>query len=468
VTVAVNNVLTLDTIPQGNLVSHEEYVGMETEFDFFNYAGLHRPVILYTTPAKLIIKDIDIKHTFRSENMDVLEISWDITYEANVENHNCYVDFSYNSSSVGTMDCAADGMTIKNPVLWWPLGMGHIPGQMYDITVTIQDSETMLTDEYTLPYGFRKVYWDSDTFKINNEPFYMHGIARHEDSIIRGKGFDQATLMRDHHLLMWMGANSFRTSHYPYADETLQLADRHGMVVISECAAVSLDGFSDLLLENHKSAITELYYRDRNHPSVVMWSVANEPRSFRPEAGPYFQSVTEHLRSLDTSRPLTLILYDHGLDVTDSAVPYADIVGVNKYIGWYTDPGRLEAVARQLTESLRLWRETLNKPLMITEYGADTVAGIHSLPSLMFTEEFQAEFLTKYWQVFDEVRAEGWFVGEMPWVFSDFMTKQEIRRVAGNRKGLFTRDRQPKMAAHLLRERYQAMMTDTNLTHDEL
>ena len=105
---------------------------------------------------------------------------------------------------------------------------------------------------------------------------------------------------------------------------------------------------------------------------------------------------------------------------------------------------------------------------MITEYGADTVAGLHSLPGLMFTEEFQAELLTKYWEVFDELRAEGWFIGEMPWVFSDFMTKQEIRRVAGNRKGLFTRDRQPKMAAHLVRGRYQAMMADATINHDEL
>ena len=121
-------------------------------------------------------------------------------------------------------------------------------------------------------------------------------------------------MMRDHNLLMWMGANTFRTSHYPYAEETLQLADRSGMVVISECAAVSLDGFSDKLLENHKNAIEELYYRDRNHPSVLIWSVANEPRSFKPEAGPYFKEVIEDLKSLDNSRPITVIEYDHGVE----------------------------------------------------------------------------------------------------------------------------------------------------------
>ena len=59
------------------------------------------------------------------------------------------------------------------------------------------------------------------------------------------------------------------------------------------------------------------------------------------------------------------------------------------------------------------------------------------------------------------------FLGEMPWVFSDFMTKQEIRRVVGNRKGIFTRDRQPKLAAHLLRQRYLGMQ-QTRGNHDEL
>ena len=97
---------------------------------------------------------------------------------------------------------------------------------------------------------------------------------------------------------------------------------------------------------------------------------------------------------------------------------------------------------------------------MVTEYGGDTVAGLHSLPGLMFTEEWQVEMLRQYWEVFDTLRrSETWFIGEMPWVFSDFMTKQEIRRVVGNKKGLFTRDRQPKMAAHLLRDRYRNTMS---------
>ena len=84
--------------------------------------------------------------------------------------------------------------------------------------------------------------------------------------------------------MQWAGANSFRTSHYPYAEEVLDFADRHGIVVISECPGVNLEGFSNNLLQKHLGVMDELVSRDKNHPSVVMWSIANEARSSVPEA----------------------------------------------------------------------------------------------------------------------------------------------------------------------------------------
>ena len=89
--------------------------------------------------------------------------------------------------------------------------------------------------------------------------------------------------------------------------------------------------------------------------------------------------------------------------------------------------------------NLRKWREAHSKPILVTEYGADTVAGLHTLPSVSFSEEFQDDFMREYFRAFDDAKAEGWFIGEMVWNFADFMTKQEARRVAGNKKGVFTR-----------------------------
>ena len=70
-------------------------------------------------------------------------------------------------------------------------------------------------------------------------------------------------------------------------------------------------------------------------------------------------------------------------------------------------------------------------------------------------------------KAFDAARAEGWFIGEHIWNFADFMTKQEPRRVAGNKKGLFTRERQPKMSAHLLRSRYWKLAEEEGVRYPE-
>ncbi|KAL4234849.1 hypothetical protein ACF0H5_006490 [Mactra antiquata] len=84
------------------------------------------------------------------------------------------------------------------------------------------------------------------------------------------------------------------------------------------------------------------------------------------------------------------------------------------------------------------------------------------VPSFVFTEEYQIEFLQQYHKVFDQLKQE-FLVGEMPWNFADFMTVQGITRVVGNKKGLLTRQRQPKMSAHLIRDRYMKMMNgETN------
>jgi len=102
---------------------------------------------------------------------------------------------------------------------------------------------------------------------------------------------DNALLARDFNMLKWIGANAYRTSHYPYSEESMQFADQHGIMIIDECSAVNIDIFEPQLLEQHMSSLEQLIHRDRNHPSVVAWSVANEPRSTKQGALKYFEWV---------------------------------------------------------------------------------------------------------------------------------------------------------------------------------
>ena len=163
---------------------------------------------------------------------------------------------------------------------------------------------------------------DGTRFLINGEPFAFKGFGKHEDSAVRGKGHDNPFMVHDFALMEWLGANSFRTSHYPYAEEVLDYADRHGVVVIDETAAVGINmglaggifggpdvpTFSEETVNDatqavHRQAIRELVARDKNHPSVVLWSIANEPESDTPAARAYFEPLAAEARRLDPTRP---------------------------------------------------------------------------------------------------------------------------------------------------------------------
>lgn len=96
-----------------------------------------------------------------------------------------------------------------------------------------------LTDTYDQLFGIRALTWDSDSLKINGKPVYLRGFGRHEDSDIRGKGLDLPLIIRDYNLIRWIGANAYRTSHYPYAEEIMDLADSTGIMIIDEVPAVN-------------------------------------------------------------------------------------------------------------------------------------------------------------------------------------------------------------------------------------
>ena len=135
------------------------------------------------------------------------------------------------------------------------------PGYMYTMVAWVH-SATFGSDVYRLPFGIREITWNAENLYINKNPFYFRGFGRHEDSNIRGKGLDLPLVTRDFELIKWIGGNSFRTSHYPYADEIMDFADRNGIVVIDECPGVNLHDFTrEGLIENHKQVMEELIAR---------------------------------------------------------------------------------------------------------------------------------------------------------------------------------------------------------------
>jgi beta-glucuronidase len=459
VTVCVDNTLSFRTIPPG--VVEETATGRVQRYwhDFYNYAGLHRSVWLASTPADRI-EGITVV-----TGLDGSAGSVDYRVEAIGGSDVQVVLRDADGHEVGTGTGSAGVVPVPDVHPWTP-GDGYL----YDLEVRLVDADGALVDSYHQSVGVRTVEVRGTQFLINGEPFHFTGFGMHEDHPTIGKGHNDAFLVQDFALLDWIGANSLRTSHYPYSEDVIDFADRHGIVVIDETAAVGLNmglgggifgaqGYAtyspetidDETREVHAQAIRELIARDRNHPSVVLWSVANEPESHTPEAEEYFRPLFDVAREADPSRPVgfvNVMLAPHGKCRVSQ---FADVLMINRYYGWYTHNGDLDGAEVALEAELRAWAGE-GKPILITEYGADTLPGLHALTPTPWTEEYQLALLDTYHRVFDRVDA---VVGEQVWNFADFATTPGIARVGGNRKGVFTRDRSPKAAAFALRRRWR-------------
>ena len=414
-------------------------------FDFFNYAGIIRPVRLYTVPERHIT---DVTVTAQVDG----RVHCTVQTAGDGEVHIALKDAAGNTVAEGTgADCT---LQIAQPHLWEPW-----PGVPYLYTAEI----TFGDDRYDQTFGIRSVEVKGTQFLINGKPFHFHGPCKHEDSNIHGRGLDQVLNVADIGLFHWLNANAFRTSHYPYAEEMYALCDREGIVIIDETPAVGIGAgaahnpyaeWGPELAPYHAQMLTAMIQRDKNHPCVVMWSLGNEPDTehFPQSAYDYWMPLYRLAHQLDPqNRPVTLVGCQN--DYTrDLIIPAMDVVCINRYYGWYNLSGDLEAAKYAFRMELDWW-DQVGKPVILSEYGADTINGLHGAVAEMFTEEFQIDYYTAMHECLDE---RPYVIGELPWNYADFGTQPSPMRSGGNRKGLFTRDRKPKMAAHYFRQRWSS------------
>jgi len=462
-TIRVDNVaLPTRVPPAGNSAPGRAANFPDVNYDFFPYSGLHRAVTVFAVPATHIT---DIVVTPAFDGPDGL-LRLRVTAADGFTGTGAARAGGAKIALTFEAGVAEAVLRIPSAKTWTPAAP-----HLYELTVSLGDP-TAPIDEYALDVGVRTVEVRGDKLLLNGEPIEIRGAARHEDFPINGRGLNLPVAVRDIQLLKWIGGNSFRTSHYPYAEETMQLADREGMLVIDEIPAVKLyfgdsDANIEARLDQCRQDIAELITRDKNHPCVLMWSLANEPTSnrfvnsggadlpltddYKAKGKAFFENLFAHARTLDTTRPFTIT----AMSATEASwFEQSDVLCINRYNGWYGHPGDVTAAAALLAPELDALHARTGKPIMLTEFGADTLAGVHAQPPEMWSEEYQAALLE---QVLDACDARPFVVGTQFWVLCDFKTAQAVGRAGGlNLKGVFTRERQPKMAAHALRKRWLA------------
>ncbi len=470
VVVKLNNELSRTTLPCGETKTLKDGTKVSAPyFDFFNYSGLIRPVKLVITP-RISLTDVTLKHVLQGKNY-VTEYSVETSGEAQVKV--CVYDEK--GTAVFRTEGVSGTVKIKDVKLWQPLN-----SYLYTFEFSLYCGG-QLADIYSMPVGIRTVEIKGNRILVNGSPVYFKGFGKHEDSPVSGRGFNLPYIKRDFELMKWIGANSFRTSHYPYSEEIYQLADREGFLVIDELPAVGMflsihnavDAASgakvepffdkpDVLtgtLKNHLAQLEELILRDKNYACVVAWSLLNEPDTVGSDkAVGYFKKVFDRCLELDVQkRPRSFAHLFVSQPDRCKCTHLCDFVMLNRYYGWYSGGGiELADSFTVLDEELKKW-DKIGKPVMFTEYGTDNVHGLTRLPSVMWAENYEVEYLEGYHKVFD---SHPCVMGEQLWNFADFQTTEGIIRCDGNKKGVFTRYREPKMAAFELKKRWDGLPTD--------
>lgn len=468
--VLANNELNETMLPAGRTTTLSNGKKMATPyFDFYNYAGIHRPVKLMALPKERVL-DFSVVHSLSGTAADV---AYTVTTNGD---HAVCVDVYDGAEKVAHADGKSGTLHIENVRLW-----NVHAAYLYSFVIRITDGETVV-DEYHEKIGIRTFEIKDGNFLLNGKAVYLRGFGKHEDADIRGRGLDLATVKRDYELMKWIGANCFRTSHYPYAEELYRMADEEGFLVIDEVPAV---GFMEStmnflsasqgngkkvgwfekettpqLLENHKAALIDMINRDKNHASVIAWSILNEPQCTSEGTEAYFKTLFDLAHEIDPQkRPRTYAIVMMSLPNNSKGQQFADFISLNRYYGWYVMGGMnivdAEAAFRREMDG---WSMALHgRPMIFTEYGADTMPSEHKLPSVMWSQEYQNEYLDMNHAVFDSY---DFVKGELVWNFADFQTTEGIMRVNGNKKGIFTRQRQPKDAAFHFRARWTSLPVD--------
>ncbi len=459
IAISVENVLRPDRVPSGNMPGTDMSLFASTPrttYDFYPFAGIHRPVVLYTVP-QTYIEDVTVVTTIEPEPEVQVKVKLNAAVEAKGSAVLAGGDAVYKADLVFTAGVAEATLVVPDARLW-----SDKDPFLYDLTVTTE------ADQYSLKVGIRTIAVRGSQILLNGKPIKLNGYGRHEDFIASGKGLNLPLIVKDYQLMKWTGANSYRTSHYPYSEEEMQLADREGFLIIDEIPAVSLQMADEAnfpaRLRMCLQQIEEMIARDKNHPAVVMWCVANEPmpKGFSVgalgESDPTLEEINKpgkqfldtliaRARELDPTRPVTLVTVMGG---PQNWMENCDVICMNRYWGWYTLGGQLDIARQKLENELDQVWQRFHKPIIVTEFGADTIAGYHGKPDVMWTEEYQAQYIRFH---LEAAEAREFVAGMQVWNFADFAAVQSVMRVGGlNHKGIFTRIRTPKLAAQVLRE----------------
>jgi len=319
--------------------------------------------------------------------------------------------------------------------------------------VEIQLGEALIRDRI----GFRTLATKGPEILLNGEPIFLRGICLHEENPLRGArafSMEEARMM-----LGWareMGCNYVRLAHYPHNENMVRLADEMGIMVWEENPVYwTISWDNEYTYKTAEQQLREVISRDKNRASVIIWSMANET-PVSPARMNFLTKLREVALSLDDTRLISAALEVHGegpegltRKIPDPFAELVDVLSFNAYVGWYDGlPEKCERID---------WAIQQNKPVIVSEFGAGALQGLHGGTLDRWTEEYQEHLYEESLDMFLRLPQ---LRGLSPWILSDFHSPRRVLpgiQDGWNRKGLIGHTGQRKKAFFTMQRFYQEM-----------
>ncbi|WP_042460852.1 glycoside hydrolase family 2 protein [Neobacillus dielmonensis] len=344
---------------------------------------------------------------------------------------------------------------IESPTLW----NGRKNAYLYQAKVSLTSFNDTI-DEVHIPFGVRYFKVDPEQgFFLNGEHLPLYGVSRHQDRKDMGWAITKNEHKEDMEFIKEIGATSIRLAHYQHDQFFYDLCDQEGMVVWAEIPFISVMSQTELEGINPKQQMTELIRQNFNHPSIMFWGIQNEIQigGERPEVRKLVKELNELTKKEDPTR-LTTMANVMFVEEDDEYNFITDIVGYNKYYGWYTGK----------SEDFGPWMDGFhqtnpNVALGISEYGAEGILQYHTNDPKVkdYSEEYHALYHETVWGIFSK-RPYLWAT----YVWNMFDFGANIRDEGGvkgrNNKGLMTYDRKIKKDAFYM---YKANWSEEKFVH---
>ena len=411
--------------------------------DWWNYGGLTREVYLVATP-RVLIRDWFLRLDADDERVHV-EVSLDgAEAGTGVE-----IDLGGVTGTI-TVDAEGKGSTtIAAPAGRWS------PDDPLLHPLTLRCGDDTVHDRI----GLRRIERRGDEILLNGEPIHLCGISVHEEALSEPRrAASRADALALLGAVRELGCNFARLAHYPHNEHMARVADELGLLLWEEIPVYwAIDWTNPETLADARGQLRELILRDRNRASVMLWSVANET-PVGEERNAFLLTLVADARALDPSRLTTAALFmrpskeadgDRTLRVYTLDDPLAedlDVIGCNQYLGWYYT--KVEDIAHCE------WRSAVERPLVMSEFGAGARLGRRGGDDERWTEDYQAAVYRAQFAMQDAI---GFLRGTSPWILKDFRTpKRPLPGVQDyfNRKGLVDQRGRKKLVWQVVHDHY--------------